>query len=514
MLKTIVEIICLYLVPTLIGEIIIIPSGMLITFILQLGCQCLQFNVLNSGNVYPFTTLENSDGNGEPLGTVTCTEDGGASVNGPVTYAILQPGSLPFVLDGNFGALSLKTNTVLDYEEAQQYLFNVSCAYISDPSVVATAVVRFSVGPVNEFLPTLSDVSLTVSITETTPVGTTLVARDVPSLVQYTASDNDDGLDGELQFIPRPDAVDLVEFGLYANGSLVLLQAIDLDTGGDVQFRQVIYDIIVCDGNRNEQECPSVRITIFILSANDNPPIFEQDEYTVSVPETAVIGTSLITVVCTDADRNGVGELMGIFVDSSAPVEIPNEKNGTVFLKANLDYENVSVLTVNLVCPDSSFQDTAVLVVNIEAENDNWPQFTQALYKFHVDRLSFTGLEIGKILATDADRNLGNDIVYRLMDNGMHRFILSSGGTLVLNKFVFLFEGSSFDLLVEASDGVFNTTSSVIIVMTGLFSVPEIVIIIVSGILFVFVLILVFIYCCYSQKERYYLCVYFHNFYT
>ena len=467
------------------------------------GCRGLQFNVLNTGNVYRFTTNENTGEDGRLLGTVTCTEVGGASLNGSVTYTILQQGSLPFTLDGNSGDLSLRAGEVLDFEDTQEYLFNVSCAYTSNPAEFATALVRFSVEPVNEFLPMLSDVSLRVTINEETPVGTILVSTDGSGGEPYTVTDEDDGPDGELRFIPRSDSLDLTEFSLDVKGSLVLLQTIDLDTG-DASFRQVVYDVIVCDGNRDEQECPSVRITIFILAANDNPPIFEQDEYTISVSEATPIGTSLITVVCTDADRNGVGEFRSISINSSnTPVDIPNEKNGTVFLKSILDYENVTTFAVSILCFDSDFYDTAVLTVNVEAVNDNSPLFTQTVYKFHVNRLSFTGLEIGNVTAIDADKEIGNNIVYSLINVEVHKFILKNDGSLVLNSFVFLFEGPSFDLLVEANDGKFNATSNVVITMTGLFSVPEIAIIIVSAILLGFILILVFICCCHSQKKRY-----------
>ena len=52
------------------------------------GIDCIQFNVLNTRNVYQFSADENSGEDEEPLGTVTCTEAGGAALNHPVTYSI------------------------------------------------------------------------------------------------------------------------------------------------------------------------------------------------------------------------------------------------------------------------------------------------------------------------------------------------------------------------------------------------------------------------------------------
>ena len=459
-----------------------------------IGTQGLQFNVLNTGNVYRFTTNENTGEDGRSLGTVTCTEVGGASPNGPVTYTILQQGSLPFTLDSNSGDLSLRAGEVLDFEDTQEYLFNVSCAYTSNPAEFATALVRFSVEPVNEFLPMLSDVSLRVTINEETPVGTILVSTDGSGGEPYTVTDEDDGPDGELRFIPRLDSLDLTEFSLDVKGSLVLLQTIDLDTG-DASFRQVVYDMIVCDGNRDEQECPSVRITIFILAANDNPPIFEQDEYTISVSEATPIGTSLITVVCTDADRNGVGEFRSISINSSnTPVDIPNEKNGTVILKENLDFESTSILTVSLICQDSDFFINATLIIMITPVNDHAPRFNNTLIECIVGRLAIIGEEICAVQAVDND--IDDRILYTLSGPGNENFQIRPDGILVLNDIVLVAEGSFFELTVSASDGIFNDSTTVRITVTDLLSIPEIIIVAVCGVVLILVVIIVTVICC------------------
>ena len=472
------------------------------------GSQCLQFNVLNSGNVYQFSSPENTGGDGVSLGAVTCTENGGASLTGSVTYAILQPVSVPFVLNGISGILSLKTGEILDYEQTQQHIFDVSCSYDSDSSINATASVTFLVDPVNEFKPVFSDVSLQVTISELTPIGMVLVARDSSGTAQYTVSDGDSGPDGELRFLPsstNPPELDQ-DFSLSTNGTLTLNQIIELDTGVTA-VRRVTYQIRVCDGDRVETDCPSLDVVLLIRSENDNPPMFEQNEYTVTISEASPIGTSLITVVCTDADRNGIGEIGGITIEQPNPaVYIPESDDGngtvTVFLSERFDYENVSVASATLVCRDTgSLIDMAVLNINVEAVNDIPPQFSQPEYKFRVNRLSLTGYEIGQVVATDGDKEFGNDILYRLIDNGLRKFILKSDGTLVLDSFAFLIEGSTFDLRVEASDGVFNTTVEVFITMTGLLSIPEIVIVGISVILFCIIVILVFVYCCHSKRR-------------
>ncbi len=457
------------------------------------GSQCLQFNVLNTGNVYTFSSPENTGDNGELLGTVTCTENGGASLNGPVTYAILQPESLPFVLDGSTdgtsGILSLMTGEILNYEITEQYMFDIFCSYDSDSLINATAIVTFLVRPVNEFEPVFGDVSLQVFVSETTPIGTVLVARDQ----QYTVSDRDSGPDGELRFLPstaNPPELDQ-DFSLSMSGSLTLNQIIELDTG-TTPVKRVTYQISVCDGNRVETDCPYLDVLLLISSENDNPPMFEKNEYAVTISESAPIGTSLITVLCTDADRNGVGEFSGITVqEPNAPV---HERNGTIFLKDNLDFENSSVVTIALVCLDSGgLQDIATLVITVTPENDGVPSFSRTLFECTVCRLAIISEEICEVQAIDTDNDI---ITYALAGPGSENFQIRPDGVLVLNDIVLVAEGSFFDLTVTASDGIFNTSTTVRLAVDCLLSIPEIIIVAVCGVVLILVVIIVTVICC------------------
>ena len=65
----------------------------------------------------------------------------------------------------------------------------------------------------------------------------------------------------------------------------------------------------------------------------------------------------------------------------------------------------------------------------------------------------------------------------------MYRIYLScaciSHGMVYVKDFIYTFEGESFDLIVAASDGVFNSTTSITITMSEL-SIPEIVVIVVA----------------------------------
>ena len=447
--------------------------------------------------MYQFSFAENTGENGDPLGTVACTEAGGAALTGPVTYSILESNSVPFQLNSNTGVLSLRNGQVLDYEQSELYSFNVSCSYVSDPGTSAMAAVRFSVLPVNEFSPDLSDSSLTVTISELTPAGTILVSRDSSGLRQYSVSDADSGTDGEIRFLSgdnNPLGFKLNEI----SGALTLTQSLDLDSGS-VGLLRITYTILVCDGNRPRAECNSLNVSILVHSANNHLPVFEKYEYAVSIPESTPVGSSLITVVCTDADRHGVGEFSGITVEpADALVYIPNEKNGTIFLKTS---ESLQTSTVVLVCRDTGANENrAKLTLQIVENNDYPPSFNSLLsYQFTVDRSSSIGQVIGEIQASDADQNV---ITYALSGPRSDNFQISCNGTITLAKYVYVYEGSQFTLTATASDRLFSTSTTIHINVTGVLSIPEIIIVVMCGVTILILVLIVILLASISCSKR------------
>ena len=76
-----------------------------------------------------------------------------------------------------------------------------------------------------------------------------------------------------------------------------------------------------------------------------------------------------------------------------------------------------------------------------------------------------------------------------------------------LKDFIYKFEGESFDLIVAASDGVFNSTTNIRITMSGL-SILEIVVIVVA--ILVQLAIIVTVLCCckvclHTRSSRYFI---------
>ena len=463
------------------------------------GIGSIQFNVFNSGNIYRFSYPEaTSFTNDTVLGSVACTEAGGGALIRPAEYLITGSNQLPFKLNSMTGTLTLLDGETLDYEMVQSYVFNVSCSYISDASTSARAAVEFSVQPVNEFLPVVHDNSVVVTILEAIPVGTVIASTSTSGIARYTVTDNDAGPDGELRFLPGSDNPPGFEIN-EITGDLTLTQSLDVDNTDEGAAR-ITLTIAVCDGNRPRAECVNQHISAIVLPVNDNTPVFEQDQYEIMLSEATPVGTTIITVSCTDADQT-TGEFQGISVEPvNGPVSIPDKKIGIVVLRRPLDYDDEPTVTFMLVCRDSGLpvkQDFATLVVTLLPVNDEAPQFNRTSYEFSISRITVLGQAIGEVIAVDLDKGgVGDDITYSLSGLGSENFIIRDDGTLVLNDFIFVVEGTFYDLIVVASDGIFNASAQVRINVDGVLTIPEIIIVGVSAVMLFIAVVVVIIVCC------------------
>ena len=111
---------------------------------------------------------------------------------------------------------------------------------------------------------------ITISITEATPANT--IIKELTNDV----IDIDSGINAIQQFYIISGNTGI--FDLQPNGTLTLLQTLDRETT-PVHSLQVF----VQDAHRSTEFNDLATIEIIVLDANDNNPMFSQDQYTISV---------------------------------------------------------------------------------------------------------------------------------------------------------------------------------------------------------------------------------------
>ena len=378
-----------------------------------------------SRSIYEASVNESNVAEGFPLPedgflVVQCSPDN-------TTYSISDPENAgPFTIDSDTGSLSASTD--VDYEQDTSYQFIVSCTDVNNASLTDTAEVNITVQPVNEFRPRVSPSTILLTLNEFTPIGTVLISS-IPSSGAwriFTVSDRDQGPDSTISYtFPSTNVPRFVSpFDLDPNtGTLSLNQTLDRDAADSLPL---IFSLVitVCDINPPVDNCPNIAVTVFVLESNDNPPIFSQDNYTVTVSESFPINEVIATVTCTDADPN-TGAFDGFTISSVAPEGTPNVtfsidgNSGNITLRRPLDYEFSQVYEISVLCLDNmGLQDNATVVVMVTDINDNPPTVVTFFDdEIRVSDGSPVGTNVLKFQCTDVDSIENANITYSIDTN-------------------------------------------------------------------------------------------------
>ncbi|PIO59475.1 cadherin domain protein, partial [Teladorsagia circumcincta] len=161
--------------------------------------------------------------------------------------------------------------------------------------------VTIDVEDVNDHTPTFSDDRIKLEISEFARIG---AAYPLPR------AEDADGANYTVQKyrIAQGNVNNVFKISVRpVNGELYA----DLVVNGqlDREYRDK-YELIVeaIDGGK-PAKVGRLLVHIFILDANDNAPIFTQPRYSITVPANLTIGSQLLTLKATDADREREDEL-------------------------------------------------------------------------------------------------------------------------------------------------------------------------------------------------------------
>ena len=410
--------------------------------------------------------------------SVECTGTGDSAI----TYSIPASSiTIPFSVNPTSGEFSATED--LDYEDRTSYTFTVTCTGVSPitGTSTASAIVEIIIQPINEFHPiaTLIDKSvpslgILVFNESEVFIGDLLVSSSVGgAVILLSASDGDDGEDSVISF--SLGGFDQPLFNIEAaSGNVTIAQQPDADIPAGFQI--AVVSVEACDPSN--QCYTSNSIVIYFLPANDNFPMFSQNNFEVSIVEDDpnTVGTIVANASCTDGDV-GIGALERIeFVNPSPQVIqhfiIADPLKGIIFLNHTIDYEVIQSIGFMVRCLDNAGNsDTATVAVNVLARNDNPPTFSQVSYNFTASRTAPDLFQIGTIVATDKDRDVGGNLQFSLQVNPY--FDINTLGIIRLINSIQNASETFVLLTISISDGMFTETTVVNIQFTdGNFEEP------------------------------------------
>uniref|UniRef100_A0A8C0FQY8 Cadherin domain-containing protein n=1 Tax=Bubo bubo TaxID=30461 RepID=A0A8C0FQY8_BUBBB len=202
------------------------------------------------------------------------------------------------------------------------------------------------------------------------------------------------------QYVARISVSD-PDYGEYSNVNVTL-------EGGDGKFAlttkdNIIYLICVDQLlDREERDSYDLRVTatdsgtpplraesafvLQVMDINDNPPLFDQQEYKQSIPEVVYPGSFVLQVTARDKDQGPNGEVRYSIVhgrDTHSSWFAIDPATGIITTAAPLDYEKdpqpqLTVLATDRGSP--ALSSSAVVHVALQDVNDNEPVFRSNFY--------------------------------------------------------------------------------------------------------------------------------------
>ena len=364
----------------------------------------------NTSNLTTFWTVEASD------------SDSGE--NGSFTFFIVSGNDSEFFsINVTNGDISLKMR--LDYELQNVMELYVAAADNGTPSLTSTTLVVVMVLDNNDNIPVLNSTTYTAILPEDSLTGT--------MAIYVGASDRDTEQNADITFSLLNDFSGMFEIGA-KNGVISLVKSLDYE-----QTESYIFFIRAQDGGLKSLHSSSL-VVIEVMDLNDNYPQFDSGTYQVSIPENAILDTSLFQIPATDMDSTSNGELRySILSGNLQSVFAVDEKSGIISVSDYLDREVTGFYSLVIRAVDQGAMQltaTAQLEISVLDVNDHSPILDSSIYSVSVSESSQIGTVIFKFEASDLDIGPNANLTYSIVagNNGAEFQIGTNSGNLSLAR--------------------------------------------------------------------------------
>uniref|UniRef100_A0A8C9L367 Protocadherin gamma subfamily B, 5 n=1 Tax=Panthera tigris altaica TaxID=74533 RepID=A0A8C9L367_PANTA len=182
----------------------------------------------------------------------------------------------------------------------------------------------------------------------------------------------------------------------------------------------------------------TTELRIQVTDANDNPPVFNQDMYRVSLPENVPPGTTVLQVSATDQDEGINSEITYSFYRTGQVFSL-NSKSGEITTLRMLDFEEIKEYSIVVEARDGGgLAAQCTVEINIQDENDNSPEITfHSLVEMILENAApGTLIALIKIYDQDSGENgevncrLEGEVPFQIISSSKNSYKLVIDGTL------------------------------------------------------------------------------------
>ncbi|XP_037398897.1 protocadherin gamma-A11-like isoform X3 [Pygocentrus nattereri] len=232
----------------------------------------------------------------------------------------------------------------------------------------------------------------------------------------------------------------------------------ELKTSLDREQQEEHKLILTAFDGGSPQKSGTVRITVIVIDANDNPPVFSQPVYRVSLPENVPKNSKAVTVRATDKDKGSNGEVTYSFSQSTGKaIEFftidPN--TGDIRINDILDYEKSKQYELNVKAMDKDgLTDTSKVLVEITDVNDNAPVISVISFSNPIPEDSAPETVIAMLNIKDIDSGKNGQVKCSVNSDLPFRIKSSSSNfySLVTDQFLDREKVSEYNITIRATD--------------------------------------------------------------
>ncbi|XP_071106394.1 cadherin-87A-like [Haliotis cracherodii] len=392
---------------------------------------------------YEFTLPENA-----PVETSIATieaVDIDEGKNGGVLYSLRGTGNDQFTINATSGYLKL--SKPLDYETQKVYQILVNAQDEGSPPRETSRTLTIRITNINDELPIPER-----ALYQTYAQETSLELR--PAVVVQARDNEDPSSNITYRIIAgntRNNAFQVNE----TSGELTLVSYIDYDeTPSNGRFEVVIQ----ASDNGSPPQYNNMTVRVDVQDENNNSPTFMSGSYFANITEMAPTGTSVVSVIATDADSRKNGEFRYTIQSGGREHFDIGNSSGliTVSSKAKFDYNVFPVYRMTVFAIDSGSPPktgTTIVTVNLQDANNKAPKFQQQIYVTSISEASPIGSSVLDTTATDEDST--SELRFSIPTSTIQA--RNSGGKMILSQVSFNFRNA---FVVDPISGRITTNTT------------------------------------------------------